>query len=1652
MKLKKALKPLALLLAISLLVVGIPFMAQSGRIVFEDPALEAYVCNVLDPSGTLLDTPGEIDDTADALLLAGLTNLILAGNFTSLGGLEYLPFLAALDVSGATVDDFDKSMLPPGLTNLDVSGMGLAELDVSGLSSLVWLDCSDNQLRSLNIAGTALNHLDCSDNLLLSLDMDGLDPAYFNYDGNFFVVGSITNWPGDAAFNIAGQNTFIEATDITFAWDPPPSAFPVPAGETVTLLATVAPTTASFAHLAEFTVDPGTTSAYVDDCYYNDDGTWTVVIEARSAGTGANGALVKAKIPGGGVAGADADGQWPITFAYEPVTDIEIFDWDEFEGVATGYISGDPAGKLTLGKPHTLDARMLPVGASTAELNLDNIVWSMVAAGTTGAMIDAAGNITFGATGTAGTITVRATAVNGAGIGMPFTKDFDIVVEYIPITQVSLDGINIATAGGAAVPGGAYVVTQAKELEPNLWPLDASYTNIVWTIEGSPIGAGITGGNVLTVGTAYMGSTITVVATIANGVTYGADAVYKFVLTAEYYPVAYIEFYDTSGFTGADISLPATAYSGLFYDPFPGPEEEPIPPSFTDIDWFPVTVPAGAVYTLVDGVLNATTPGDYYFRAVIEDGKATGIAFNSAADNGSYPPTLKVTVISNDPTDITDLPDSASPGVPIPWGGTVVPDTAAYDRIDWTFVSSVPAGLTPTMTGREFLATQAGVYTIRADVMSAANVSLYNRNFTITVENVGVLSLNFVPTGAGPGVGLDLSGVRVSPANATNQTIVWEVTGRTGLTAPNVGATLTMTWNGTGWDPVPPASLFTATLAAGFSSGSYVLTPKIAGGNADGTTWNAAGTTTFTINVASIGVTTIAMDPIQPVSGYPLVAGGAPLVLSAVILPGNAVNRTVTWTFFDAGMNPTTALGFVAGYPQAVNYGASDAPLTGLKGYDLQLRATAPGRYYIVATIIDGRVVSGGGFANYTQNWVVDVTNNPVTSITITTDHTPNPLSIHSGDTVICEATVLPTTATALVVGNLVKWSIANPGTTGATIDENTGALAVLQAGFVEVRASLAGGMANGSTFSTTRLIEVRNVAVTGITGVSMVSTAPTEATAKVALTLPALADAAGATNRTISRWEVTSNNGTGSAAAWNGTNWIFTANTRGTLGGIVTIKATIPRGSETGTDVTFDCYIEVLNVPVTAVTPAPAPFVIRVGETLSLRGDVAPLDATNKTIVWSLEDAGTTGGRVPTGTATFIATAPGTAYVTATIAGGQARGGAFVSPALSIPVTVLPIAVSDITGVQTTAYTGDIQQLKVSPPIRIAPTTASFTAANITWTCTVSPAGAGDPIVGGNTFQADMPGTYTIKAAIPGGLGDGTATPFEKPFTIDVVNRGVQNITCPHATIRTGMTDLAVGTLVAPANASFTNITWSIVDAGLTGATISGSELTVTSEGQVKVLATIEKGRADGADYTKEFIINVSDNTIIGISGVIATAIAGTPTPLSTTINPPEIVKEVIWSVLDPAHDVTGSTVVNNVLNALRPGTVTLKATIVGGNADGTDWVRFYDVVITGTTVNPGDPTGGTGQTVILSGVTVNVRKTVSVRRTGDSVQYASSSTKTASVDASGTVLGKRTGNATITILADGYTYQVPVKVTYNFWQWLLVIFLFGWIWLPLK
>jgi len=125
------------------------------------------------------------------------------------------------------------------------------------------------------------------------------------------------------------------------------------------------------------------------------------------------------------------------------------------------------------------------------------------------------------------------------------------------------------------------------------------------------------------------------------------------------------------------------------------------------------------------------------------------------------------------------------------------------------------------------------------------------------------------------------------------------------------------------------------------------------------------------------------------------------------------------------------------------------------------------------------------------------------------------------------------------------------------------------------------------------------------------------------------------------------------------------------------------------------------------------------------------------------------------------------------------------------------------------------------------------------------------------NVLSAETEGTIVVRATIINGAS--STTDYVQDFTITVQPAFVpvdQIINMPDSTEATRQLILAGE--VVPVNATNQSIVWSILDAGETGATISGNALDTLSMGNVIIQATIINGAGKTTNYIQTFYVNV--------------------------------------------------------------------------------------------------------------------------------------------------------------------------------------------------
>lgn len=185
------------------------------------------------------------------------------------------------------------------------------------------------------------------------------------------------------------------------------------------------------------------------------------------------------------------------------------------------------------------------------------------------------------------------------------------------------------------------------------------------------------------------------------------------------------------------------------------------------------------------------------------------------------------------------------------------------------------------------------------------------------------------------------------------------------------------------------------------------------------------------------------------------------------------------------------------------------------------------------------------------------------------------------------------------------------------------------------------------------------------------------------------------------------------------------------------------------------------------------------------------------------------------------------------------------------------------------------------------------------------------------------------------------------------------------------------------------------------------------------------------------------------------------------------EVLTDDDFAFIDESHLVSDVVRIDDDLNVYLPWGVTKETLADYVSVDGGAQLRVLgDAIENGTQIELVNSTYGTVDntyTVVLEKpqitLTVEPQRTVfaktsfrpdaAVQTTGTpcTLTYASDHPDVATVDDSGTVTAKKAGTATITVTAaDKYGFRqsaaCTVTVKYSWWQKLIRIFLFGWLW----
>ncbi len=606
------------------------------------------------------------------------------------------------------------------------------------------------------------------------------------------------------------------------------------------------------------------------------------------------------------------------------------------------------------------------------------------------------------------------------------------------------------------------------------------------------------------------------------------------------------------------------------------------------------------------------------------------------------------------------------------------------------------------------------------------------------------------------------------------------------------------------------------------------------------------------------------------------------LQMLATVLPANASNNNVTWS---------------------ISAGAANGTINATTGI---LTATNNGNVTVRATAQDGSGVFGER---------IIAISNQVTLVSSLVIYGQGGNSVANNSTLQMLKTTTPTTAT----DSSVTWSIAN-GTGAATINPTTGLLTATGVGTVTVTA-----VANdGSGISDSEIITINPILVTNLVIYGQ-GGATTVNTAGGTLQMLKTTTPTTATDSSVT-WSVANNTG---SAVINTSTGVLTGNTAGT----VTVTAIANDGSGvTDSEIITVVAPVILVNSITVQGQGGVNSITTNGGTLQMQAFINPTNASNNNVTWSIS-AGAANGTVDPNTGILTATNNGNVTVRATAQDGSGVFGEAIIAISNQILLVTNITVQGQGGVSAINTNGGTLQMLAT----VLPTNANNN--NVTWSIS---AGAANGTINATTgiLTATNNGNVTVRATAQ----DGSGVFGERIIAISNQITLVSNITVQGqggvSVINTNGGTLQMIATVLPANASNTNVTWSI-SAGAANGTINATTgvLTAAANGTLRVRATAQDGSGIFGERTitiSNQVILITDITVQGQGGATTITSNGGSLQMIANILPTNATNQnVTWSITSGGTAAANINVTTGVLTAVTNGTVIVRATAQDGSGE---------------------------------------------------------------------------------------------------------------------
>ena len=867
----------------------------------------------------------------------------------------------------------------------------------------------------------------------------------------------------------------------------------------------------------------------------------------------------------------------------------------------------------------------------------------------------------------------------------------------------------------------------------------------------------------------------------------------------------------------------------------------------------------------------------------------------------------------------------------------VAPDNATDKTVTWSVIN----GSGQATISSAGLVTAVDNGTITAKAIAHDGSGVYG-TMVINITNQILPVTNITVTGAGGSttINTDKGSLQLSasvlPSGATNKTVTWSLINGTGQATISTGGLVSAIDNGT----------VTARATANDGSGIF-------------------GALVITISKQIIPVTGITVTGAGGVNA--IITDNGTLQLNETLLPANATDKTVTWSIVNGtGIATINSTGLVT----AVDNGTVTARATANDGSGVfgsmvvtisnqlitvtGLSITGPGGISYIniddgslqlnATVLPANasdktvtwsVINGIGKATINSTGLVTALDNgtvtiraisndgsgiygtiaitisnqiiKVNGITITGAGGSTTIVTNNGSLQL-NAAVLPSNAT----DKSVTWSVVN-GTGEATIN-STGLVSAVDNGDITAIATANDG--SGITGSLAISISNQVIAVTGIT-VTGTAGATTITTDKGSLQLIASVIPANATNKTVT-WSIT--NGTGTA----------TINSAGLLAavnnGAVTVRATANDGSGIFGTIIIVISNQITHVSGITITGAGgATIITAINGTLQLSAAVSPVDATDKSVTWSIINGTGQAGISASGLVTAISDGIITARATA-----NDGSGVMGNLVINISSTLIPVTSIAVSG---EGGSSSINVDKGSLQLNAALLPSNATVNTVSWSVT-----DGNGLASVNSsglLTAISDGTLTAKATSNDGSGVyGTllitiSNQIVKVVSITVAGTGGTN------TITTDNGSLQIIESVLPVDATNKTVTWSVVNITGQADITPGGLITAVDNGTVEVRATA----TDGSGIYGSIVITIT-NQIVPVTGITVFGSGGSTTitsdkgslQLGQTVLPANATdKSVTWSIVNGTG--TATITATGLVTAIDNGTVTARATANDGS-----------------------------------------------------------------------------------------------------------------------